>query len=61
MEQSREGEDRGCRSGPEEENGSIAEMLLSMVVMMPAVSIEMGLSVGLSWVWWTFQSAGRWG
>lgn len=61
LEQRREGEGSGGRTGPKEEGRSIAEMLLSMVVMMPAVSLEMGLSVGLSWVWWTFQSAGRWG
>lgn len=61
LEQRGEGEGSGCRSGPEEERGSISEMLMAMVDKMPAVSIEMGLSVGMSWVWWAFQSAGRWG
>ncbi len=57
MEQRRTREESGSRSGPEENRGSITEMLRVMVVMMPAVSLEMGSS----WVWWTIESAGRWG
>ena len=57
IEQRRTREESGSRSGPEEERGSNTEMLRAMVVMMPAVSVEMGLS----WVWWAIETAGRWG
>ncbi|MCP4995607.1 MAG: hypothetical protein GY934_17800 [Gammaproteobacteria bacterium] len=57
MDQRRTREESGCRSEPEEERGSVTEMLTAMVVKMPAVNLEMGSS----WVWWTIESVGRWG
>ncbi len=57
IEQRQTREERGCRSEPEEERGSVTENLTAMVVKMPAVNLEMGSS----WVWWALGSAGRWG